>query len=260
MLSGYAVNTIFISLWYAMRSQSSLLDASPSLGFPAAAAPSVPSAAPARVRAQTNVLNLSDGLPIGRGSERIIYEHPNNPGLLLKILDRSQLRSRKRQARWHTRYLREGEYRLFLTEFSEYIAASARAGGNWREMPIAGVSGVIHTSLGMALVVEKIIGEDGSLAPTLEQIAGTHGFTIELKHALDAFFQSLADHHIIFNDVGPSNIVYGRNSAGRLGFYLIDGFGLKQCFPLYAWSQQLNRRRLERKYVAMLARMAQAAA
>jgi len=238
-----------------MRFPISLIDASQSLSFPAAASP-----APARRRASAGACNLADCLPIGRGSERVIYEHPANPGLLLKILDRSQQRSRKRQARWYTRYLREGEYRLFLTELSEYVAAAARADSNWCELPIAGVSGVIQTSLGMALVVEKIIGEDGGLAPTLEHILAKRSFTAELRLALDAFFQSLADHHIIFNDVGPSNIVYGRNSAGRLGFYLIDGFGVKQCVPLYAWSQHLNRRRLQRKYVAMLARMAHHAA
>jgi hypothetical protein len=37
--------------------------------------------------------------------------------------------------------------------------------------------------------------------------------------------------------------------------YLIDGFGSKQAIPVFAWSKTLNRRRIQRKYQAMLAKL-----
>ncbi len=58
-----------------------------------------------------------------------------------------------------------------------------------------------------------------------------------LIRELDYFFDTLADHHIILNDVSARNVVMGQNADGEPGLYLIDGFGSKQAVPLFALQQ-----------------------
>jgi len=220
--------------------------------------PTVPAAAPAGPGAQDHppllaTLDLTSAQPIAEGAERRVYLHPHQPALLIKIvkpLRRKGAGKRPPLRHWHKRFQREGLYRSHLAELAEYAAARHHAGHDWN-VPMARILGLIQTSEGLGLLVEKISGESGALAPTVQAIVDEHGLEPALAQALDALFDTLADHHIILNDVSARNIVLGRNADGRHGLYLIDGFGSKQAIPLYALSKALNRRRLRRKYAVM---------
>lgn len=198
------------------------------------------------------VLDLSASTPVAQGSERRVYLHPYNQHLLVKVLYRTNAQGKKKHDKWHAQFMRDGVYRGFFSEFSECVAAATRLQGKDRPLPIARIAGVAATSLGMGLLVEKIVGDDGAIAPNLKEVVEEQGFTAELRQLLDEFFMSLAKAHIIYNDVGLSNIAFGRNASGRKGLYLIDGFGSRQLVPVYAWSKFLNRLRLARKYSHML--------
>ncbi|MFT0546830.1 YrbL family protein [Allopusillimonas ginsengisoli] len=197
-------------------------------------------------------LDLSASAPVAQGSERRVYLHPYNEHFLLKVLYRTHADGLKKTEKWHRRFTRCGIYRGFFTEFSECVTVAARLYGQNQTLPIARVAGVTTTSLGMGLIVEKIVDEFGALAPNLRQVVAAHGFTAELRSMLDTFFAALADAHVVYNDVGLSNIAFGRNASGIKGLYLVDGFGSRQLVPVYTWSKKLNRRRLERKYTRML--------
>ena len=108
----------------------------------------------------------------------------------------------------------------------------------WRcHWPILGVA---QTSLGLGLLVEKITDDAGGIAPTVASLARQGRLDEALRARLDEFFEDLADAHVVLHDVSPSNIAYGRNADGKLGLYLIDGFGSLPLIPLYAWSRRLN--------------------
>ena len=198
-------------------------------------------------------LDLSGVQPIAAGAERRVYLHPHEPALLIKIvnpLGRRGAGTRPPLRHWHKRFQREGLYRGHIAELAEYAAACNQAGNQWN-LPMARIPGLVQTSQGLGLLVEKISGDDGALAPTVQSIVDERGLDPALAQALDALFNVLADRHVILNDVSARNIVLGQNADGRHGLFLIDGFGSKQAIPLYAISKALNRRRLQRKYAVM---------
>ena len=229
----------------------------------ASLAPTEPDASPwtevsVPQRRVLDYVDLSAVAPVAHGNERHIYPHPHDSSLLIKVVNterRSLSQKAHRIKRWYRRFHRESSYRVFITELSEYISTSVQSPFSGTRVPMARIVGLVDTSMGMGLLVEKITGEDGKVAPTLAHLMRSEGWNDAWEYHLNRFFLDLADHHVIFNDVGPQNIVFGRNAAGVKGLYLIDGFGSKQAIPVFAWSKRLNQRRLTRKYSELLARL-----
>jgi hypothetical protein len=204
-------------------------------------------------------LDLTPFTPLAAGSERQIYQHPLEPSLLIKVIVHPKRKANAIPAgRRNKAFHREDVYTVFQSELVEYVATEIQSKAHGNPVPMARIAGFAHTSLGLGLVVEKITDGDGNMAPTLKQLVEQRGFDASLQQQLEEFFSILALDHVIFNDVGGSNIVYGCNAAGRHGMYLVDGFGIKQVIPVYAWSKTLNRRRLIRKYPEIVAELRRA--
>jgi len=206
-------------------------------------------------------LDLTGVAPLTKGAERRVYPHPHEPALLVKVINVEAHRAyleRRRYRRWYRRYQREGSYRVYISELSEYVTSFARTGQAWR-LPVARVVGLAQTSAGLGLLVERITADDGNTAPTLAQVVAEHGLDAALRRRLDEFFRTLIDAHVVLNDISARNIAVGRNADGVAGMYLIDGFGVKQAVPLYSWSKALNARHIRLRYAEMLTRLEQTA-
>lgn len=204
-------------------------------------------------------LQLDELVPIASGTERSVYQHPYEPNLLVKVVNRDNFAETMDKHPWRrltkSLFQREGAYSAYIHELAEYAAAHNAANGRW-QIPMARVVGLAETSQGLGVLVEKISDGEGGLAPTVEEIVRRDGHLApELARELTFFFDSLADHHIILNDISARNIVIGENAQGKSGMYLIDGFGSKQAVPIYALSKALNRRRIQRKAEAMIVRL-----
>ncbi|CAM3730138.1 PhoP regulatory network protein YrbL [Bordetella sputigena] len=203
-----------------------------------------------QIHTQFRLLELAGLRPIASGAERLVYQHPYDPSLLVKVIDfpaMAEHLSTRPLRRWRKNHQREGAYRNHVAELAEYTAAQNVAAGRWK-VPMARVLGLAQTDMGLGLLVEKITDGKGGLAPTVEQIVREQGLGEKLARELDYFFDTLADHHIILNDVSARNVVMGENADGEPGLYLIDGFGSKQAVPVFAYSKTLNRQRILRKY------------
>ncbi|WP_427183470.1 YrbL family protein [Bordetella bronchialis] len=229
--------------------------------FPARREPAAPAAQPAPPATGAyqpfRLLDLTGLRPIASGAERLVYQHPHDPSLLVKVVDfpaMAEHLSTRPLRRWRKDRQREGAYRNHVAELAEYTAAQNAAAGRWK-VPMARILGLAQTSMGLGLLVEKITDGQGGLAPTVEQIVRDRGLDESLARELDYFFDTLADHHIILNDVSARNVVMGLNADGEPGLYLIDGFGSKQAVPLFAYSKLLNRRRILRKYQVLRAKL-----
>ena len=204
-------------------------------------------------------LDLNAATPLASGHDRHIFQHPNMPSLLVKVMDmraRAIYLEARPFKRWYKQYQRESAYRVYLTEISEYVTTTTRPSGVW-QVPMARILGVAQTTLGLGLVVEKICDADGNLAPTVTDLAKQGKLDDALSAQLDEFFLDLADTHVVLHDVSASNIACGLNADGKQGLYLIDGFGGLPLIPLYAWSKRLNSRRIHRKYTRMRAALAE---
>jgi len=201
-------------------------------------------------------LDISTQQALTAGSERLIYQHPADPHLLIKVIDWQEF-DRRRNAhpikQWYRRF-RRSPYRDYLSELTEYISSQA-PGAAAHDTPLARLVGVVQTTAGLGLLTEKITAADGGLAPTLLDIVRSQGLSPALRADLDMFFHRLADSHIVVNDLGASNIVVGRNANGFAGLWLVDGFGSKQAIPVFALNKHWNRQRIMRKYGEMMVKL-----
>ncbi len=206
-----------------------------------------------------DIVDLTHATLLSFGSERHIYQHPLHDSLIIKVVNTRLTPAepvKGRLAKWKSRFHRDGGYRVYKSEFNEYLCAVAQTQDSDRALPLAQIVGLVHTTLGLGVVCEKIRSFDGlSMAPTLRDIAYEHGLSPEIEAQLDQFFADLANAHIIVNDPSPRNIVIGINGRGQAGMFLIDGFGQKQAVPLLEWSHTMNRRRVMRKYDVMLTKL-----
>jgi hypothetical protein len=191
------------------------------------------------------MFQLRDAPSLAQGMHRVVYQHPRDPDLLIKVIRRDYLdeggvlRVGGKRTRWYKFPRRHGIYSSFIREIDEYLALKAR----WPEpIPcVQKVFGLAETDLGVGLVVEKLRGPDGGLAPTLRSLVLRDGFTEELKRKFEEYRDLLVRYDIITATANPSNIV--RAVSGGLGdrLVLVDGLGEKDWLALHTKSSLLNR-------------------
>lgn len=197
---------------------------------------------------------LTDRTPLATGHLRQVFQHPDNPDYVIKVMRQDAVASRGAGARWYKRLPRTQHYIGYVREIKEYVAMQARLKG--RDAPIARMVGVIETDFGLGLISEKVRDGNGALAPTLAVLyARENGFTAFVERELATFFDALIDCNVIVGDMHAWNIVHGSDSRGGPRFVLIDGFGEKHVIPRSSMSRRFNAwntRRLFRRMRAQL--------
>lgn len=197
------------------------------------------------------MLELSRSSPIALGHQRAIYQHPDDPGLLVKTM-RPESVARRWEAPGHgfKRLPRARQYVGMLREIKEYIATHTRADA---DPPIVRIAGLVETDLGLGLVCEKVCDADGGMAPTLFQCWLDHGGEPPWAHdALEAFRDGLLRNNVIVGDLNAANVAYGRDSRGGPRLLMVDGFGEKNAIPVSSMSKRINRHFIERHYRRLL--------
>ena len=182
------------------------------------------------------------------GNHRAVYQHPQHADLLIKVIPAAAIAQRwDAPGRWLKRLPRARQYSGFVRELKEYIAIQARAPQG--AAPIARMTGIVETDLGLGLVCEKVIAADSSLAPSLHAIyLRNSGAAARTDGALDRLLAELLRYNVIVGDLHPGNIVYGSDSRGGPHLLLIDGFGEKHVLPGNSMNRWLNRRNTLRLY------------
>lgn len=201
-------------------------------------------------------LALHGRTPVAEGYMRRVYAHPHRDDALVKVIRADTQRARTQGARnWLKRRGRTRQYVVFLREIREYLALRARAP---QAAPISHIFGFAQTDAGLGLVVERLHGEDGALAPTLIELFARHGDAPWLRAGIAALFDALREHHVVVSDVNPGNVVHGRGSDGVPRFALVDGFGDKSVIPVCSLSKRYNAyvlRGLQRKLMRRIERL-----
>ncbi|SDX27657.1 PhoP regulatory network protein YrbL [Ruegeria halocynthiae] len=192
-------------------------------------------------------IDLSDGQPIANGTVRSVYDFPGQPDLLIKVFTRSGDRvSHRFGKRLAWKLFPEAQYRSTLKELECELRVSLKLGTNIEHSPLSRMLGVVQTSRGAGVVVERIAGLDGGLAPKLYEVC-RNGLDDPALDALNVFVGQMFDLHIVARDVKSSNIVYGTRGAGPACF-LIDGYGERNLIPLRSLSRRLNDRSLNKQF------------
>jgi hypothetical protein len=189
------------------------------------------------------------------GKTRNVHEHTALPGLLIKTLQPALVDGAGFFAAypWWKKGRAPGAYFAFLRELEEFVVLSRRHWGRpLSGLPIATINGLVRTSAGLGLVVERISGRDGALAPTmLELIVRGH---LEPRHvsAMERFIERCRALHVVFGDMTVNNIVYSERRDPDGEFIAVDGFGEKSALPIHRWSRSLNDRKIDRVRLRIL--------
>ena len=196
-------------------------------------------------------LDLSTAVLVARGKTRLIFQHEQLPGMLVKVL-RPELHSHDEPAagalaRFKRRvqpYRRLGAYRSIQREVREFLIFRSRCLEDaW---PIAKIYGFVETELGLALLTERMTAPGGGLAPTIETLLDEGRFQAQHRTALHQFFDALEKYHICLCDLHTGNIVYVGDDKTTGRFVAVDGLGTRTLVPLRDWFPSLNARRTRR--------------
>lgn len=183
------------------------------------------------------VIELDPEGYIAKGNGSLVFLHPTDPGILLKVpRDRRQKRLRRRiSAVLRPGKRRFGKYREWYREYEEYIAAVCKAGTLPRCLPEP--RGFVDTSLGPAYAVEKISDEGtGALALTVEAYLDDFG-SQDLEAALNRFFDEVERYRIIFFDLKLYNLCVIRDVSGKpVRVVSIDSIGENTLLQTRKWS------------------------
>lgn len=190
------------------------------------------------------MIDLSGHTPLRESRNYKIFQHPEIEGALLKVRVDEPIRHHTipRYAAW-----RYGNLRQWNREANEYLAALNR--GCPEIERLARFMGYAPTSQGPALVVEKLTGSDGGLAPTLQSEKRAVASDKEARQRLHDEFMELMDDlkkgQIIVGDMGFENIVRAQERGGKL--VIIDGLGERVMFPLVLFSKLAFHKSIERR-------------
>lgn len=151
-------------------------------------------------------IHLNDDLEIGRGSERVVYRHPREESLCIKV------RYRVRRSRDES--VREFEFRKFLAQRYDLD-----------KIPFALPSGWVETSLGKGLLCPLIKNDCGAVSPKLGLVEKTDNLTV----LIDEFCDKLLSMKLSVTDLRKQNLVL-QTTGGKSEVVMVDGFGFTNDF------------------------------
>lgn len=190
------------------------------------------------------MIDLSSMVPLRESRNYKIYQHPTQSDALLKVRVDEVMRDHLIPRFAERRY---GKLRQWNREANEYLAALHR--GCPEIERLARFMGYAPTSEGPAIVVEKLTGPDGDLAPTVYAEWLATKDDPEARRRLGEDFMELLDDlergRIIVGDMGYENVVRAEERGGKLT--IIDGLGERVLIPLTLFSDYAFRKSIQRR-------------
>ena len=196
-------------------------------------------------------IKLKNSTPLAKGKCRLLFKHPDNPALLIKVIDPSIIEARfGPKAKLHKRLRRSGKYVSFFREIQEYLAVHAKTGTE----PdfLQKIIGFAQTDLQLGLVVEGVFQKNGDLAPPLGQLLSEHLYDEGIEAALESCFQKILECPVVLSDMNVGNFVY---LSHENRFVVIDGTGNVNPLGMKGQSDYFNRKAKLRGFERLRARI-----
>ncbi|WP_311945925.1 YrbL family protein [Halomonas piscis] len=165
---------------------------------------------------------------IGRGDERICYQHPDDPGRCVKLSRREKAKQTRRELRYFRRLKRRGVPFTLIPEFFGAVEDAERIG--------------IEQAL--------ILDERGELPPNAGEYLARPLAPAQLERfraGLEALRDYLLAYNVIPCDLVMSNLLVLEREDATL-VMLIDGLGASEAIPLAEHVPWLGRQKIRRKW------------
>ena len=187
-----------------------------------------------------HILHLADEAPVAKGRMRLVFRHPHDSSLLVKVIRPDIINQRWGSGMpWYKKQRRYRQYISFIRETEEYIAAYAQHGGSVSFAQK--ITGYVETDLGLGMAMEAALDRDNNLAPTLAHLALEKLLDNEMRAELRRFTAALIESDIIVADLNPANIVRAFTPENGHHFVIIDGLGLSTILPFKRICRAINR-------------------
>ena len=159
---------------------------------------------------------LTDELIVGKGRDRICYEHPHDSSLCIKVSSLNDKQSK-----------REVSYFNFLNKTNTNLSK------------ISVFRGKVKTNKGLGYTFDLIRDHDKKISKTLRQCLELQEFSIEwIQPQLNELKNYLIANKICVRDISPSNISCERTLNG-VNLFIIDGVSNSNINPLTIRLQSL---------------------
>lgn len=186
------------------------------------------------------VLSKDDAL--ASGGERIVFEHPQSPDLLIKVISPRYINYMNRERKITTKLRRLPYYWFYINELIEHVSLREEDVRDRRF--IQDIVGLVDTNLGLGMVVRAIRKPNGDLADSLAAIIDSDQFTLTHRQALDDLLIWIESTYVIIRDLTAHNLVW---DEGGQHFVVIDGIGARYLPSLRTISRIYNRRSNRKK-------------
>jgi len=192
--------------------------------------------------------DLSKHEPIAEGTANWVFEHPDDPSLLIKVVRPDVIPHRwGTKSRWYKRLNRARQNAGFIRELQEYCVL--RAHHPHDELPVERPVALVDTNFGLGLVVEAVRDSDGNLARTILNVVKEAGFTPSVREKLDEFRDELLRFDTVIGEMNAGNLVIDEK---RDRIVLIDGIGENAAIPVNYYSRRLRHRTINRRFDRMI--------
>ncbi|WP_081695700.1 YrbL family protein [Oxalobacter paraformigenes] len=169
---------------------------------------------------------------IGKGSERLCFRSPGNPGNVIKVSPVSNAKQTIREIRYFQYLERQDVPFTHIPKFK----------------------GIIELEGYIGFEQELILDKEGNPAPSLGDFMGSirwPGFPSSLKGNKEGLFKDLFDYLYRFNivvcDLVLSNILVDDRSD-RPKLVLVDGLGCNEFLPVAQYLPFMGRKKIARKW------------
>lgn len=193
-----------------------------------------------------SVVPLARETPLAIGSKRLVFQHPLDHGLIIKVM----------RPEFSDKTLATGLNRLWIARRYHYSATFVREVREMIEVRfellshptvVQRIVGFAETDLGLGMVSIAARAPDGRLAPTLNQMIKAGAVDADARQALRQFCDEVLACPIVVGDLHTGNIVYAYNEERGHHFVMIDGIGDKTLIPLLRLFPRLRDRSKRRK-------------
>ena len=170
-------------------------------------------------------LILTDDLKLGDGNHKVVYAHPSDRNLCVKLLFTTP----------DSDFDREMKYRRALGKRAESMTLLTKYYGE------------IETNLGVGYVFERVIDFDGSNSRTVLDHIQNPRDTNDLIDLLLQFKRAFIGERFVAAGMDPDNFMVRRISERERRIKIIDNIGTSAKFPILYYSDFLMEKRA-RKY------------
>lgn len=181
----------------------------------------------------------------------MIFAHPDNPDIVIKIARIKKIKGKKSLLRkLFSKSTAFGPIWNSYVEIREYARSVSYAG---RVSKIyAQFLGFVETTQGTGATFEAVRGPDGKLASTLQRHAEQNHHEPEIEDAIRALWAEIKDTWLVLADRALVNVVVTGDAMNGYHLTIVDGVGDRTFIPLKVWSKRFYDRKCDTYLSVML--------